>query len=173
MRNLMDRSVNGVMSLGRRELKIMLPLIVVAFVAVSSYATTVTVSSSTYQAQYGVSYDISGSFTAQDQGFATASSSQTASTLPCSWSNNGNCQNALTKSHYRYLVKLTLNIVPASTTTYTVTMNWAQNGGAVTQLCQLTVSVPNTAGTSQTMNFICDTGSASFATPLAIDVTVA
>ena len=150
----------------------MLLLLVVAVLSISSYATTVSVSTVTYQAQYGVGYDVTSNFTATDKGFSTVPNTQTASAQPCTWANGGTCKTALTKNHYQYSLTLTLNTVPGSTTTYTVTVKWDQGSGQTT-MGTLTVSVPNTAATTQSMTFNIDTGSTSFTTPLALDITVA
>ena len=157
----------------RSKLLLLLPILAVAAFSVTSYAATVTTSSVSNQAQYGVNFDLTTNFSAQDKGFSTVSSTTSASTQPATWSNGGTVNTALTKGDYQYKVLLTLNTPPASTTTYTVTVKWAQGSGAQTQMGQLTVSVPNTATASQTMTLSFDTGGTSFTTPAAIDVTVA
>jgi hypothetical protein len=156
----------------RNNLKLLVLLGAIAAFSVASYATTVSVSSTTYQSQYGVSYNVAGGFTAADQGFAVVPATVAASAQPCTWANNGSCATALTEGHYKYTLTLTLNTVPGSTTTYTVTVKWDQGSGQ-TQLGQLTVSVPNTAVTTNVMTFKMDTGGTSFTTPLSLDVTVA
>ena len=138
----------------------------------TSYAATVSVTTSTYQAQYGLSYNITSGFTATDKGFGTVGSTLSASAQPCTWAAGGGCRTALTVAHYRYQLQLTLNIVPSVSTTYTVTVLWDQGSGQST-LGTLTVTVPSTATSGQVMTFNLDTGSTSFTTPLAVDVTVA
>lgn len=154
------------------NVKLLLLLAGIAAFSLASYATTVSVSSTTYQSQYGVSYNVTGAFTAADQGFSVVPAAVAASTQPCTWANSGVCQTALTQGHYKYTLNLTLNTPPGSTTTYTVTVKWDQGSGQ-SQLGQLTVSVPNTATAGQVMTFKMDTGATSFATPLSLDVTVA
>ncbi len=152
--------------------KLFLLLAVIAAFSAASFATTVSVTTTTYQSQYGVSYNVTGAFTATDQGFAVISTAAAASAQPCTWTNNGVCQTAQTQGRYRYQLQLTLNTPPAGTTTYTVTVKWDQGSGQV-QMGQLTVSVPNTATAGQLMTFRFDTGGTSFTTPLSLDVTVA
>lgn len=156
----------------RNNLKLLLLIAGIAVFSVASYATTVSVSTTTYQSQYGVSYNVTGAFTAADQGFSVVPAAVAASSQPCTWSSAGVCQTGLTQGHYKYTLNLTLNTVPGSTTTYTVTVKWDQGSGQ-TQLGQLTVSVPNTATAGQVMTFKMDTGGTSFVTPLSLDVTVA
>ncbi len=167
-------SLNGLLSSLKPagSLKTLILLGAIAVFSLASYATTVSVSTTTYQSQYGVSYNVTGAFTAADKGFQVVPSAVAASAQPCTWANNGTCENALTQGHYEYLLQLTLNTVPGATTTYTVTVKWDQGTGQ-TQLGQLTVSVPNTATAGQLMNFHMDTGGTSFTTPMSIDVVVA
>ncbi len=152
--------------------KLFLLLAVIAAFSAASFATTVSVTTTTFQSQYGVSYNVTGAFTAQDGGFSVIPSGVAASSQPCTWANLGVCRNALTLGHYQYKLTLTLNTPPGSTTTYTVTVKWDQGSGQ-TQMGQLTVSVPNTATAAQSMTFDFDTGGTSFTTPLSMDVTVA
>lgn len=154
------------------SLKTLVLLGAIALFSVVSYATTVSVSTTTYQSQYGVSYSVTGAFTAADKGFQVVPASAAASSQPCTWANNGTCRTALTGGHYEYLLSLTLNTVPGSLTTYTVTVKWDQGTGQTT-LGTLTVSVPATATAGNLMTFYLDTGAASFTAPLSIDVVVA
>jgi hypothetical protein len=156
----------------RTNLKILILVAAIAAFSVASFATTVSVSTTTYQSQYGVSYNVTGAFTAADQGFSVVPAAVAASSQPCTWASAGTCSTALTQGHYKYTLNLTLNTVPGATTTYTVTVKWDQGTGQ-TQLGQLTVSVPNTATAGQVMTFKMDTGGTSFTTPLSLDVTVA
>ncbi len=150
----------------------LIPLVVIALLSALSYATTVSISTTTLQAQYGLGYDVTAAFTATDKGFTTTAATKAASAQPATWSNGGTVNTALVKNRYLYSLLLTLNTVPASTTIYTITVKWDQGSGQV-QLGQLTVSVPNTAVAAQSMTFQFDTGGTSFTTPLAVDVTVA
>ncbi len=148
-----------------------LPVIII--LSVHSYATNGQVSSVTYQSQYGIAYQVTSAFTAQDEGFSTIPSSQLASTQPCLWVNGTNCLTALTQGDYEYSLGLTLKTPPSVLTIYTVTVNWSHAGGSQVQMGQLTVSVTALAVANQLMTFQFDTGSSSFTTPLSIDVTVA
>ncbi len=154
------------------SLKMLALLAAIAIFSIASYATAVSVSTTTYQSQYGVSYNVTGAFTAADKGFQVVPSSVAASTQPCAWTNSGTCQTALTQGHYEYLLQLTLNTVPGGTTTYTITVKWDQGSGQ-SQMGQLTTSVPNTATVGNVMTFRFDTAGTSFNTPLSIDVVVA
>lgn len=147
--------------------------IMAGIAAVQSYATSVQVSSITYQAQYGIGYQVTTVFTAQDQGFSTIPSSQLVSLQPCVWVNGTSCLTTLTQGNYEYSLVLILNTPPSLLTTYTVTVNWSQIGGSQVQLGQLTVSVSALAAAGQEMAFQFDTGSSSFTTPLSIGVVVA
>ncbi len=61
------------------SLKIVALLSAIAIFSVVSYATSVSVSTTTYQSQYGVSYNVTGAFTAADQGFQVVPSAVAAS----------------------------------------------------------------------------------------------
>jgi hypothetical protein len=154
------------------SLKIVALLAAIAIFSIASYATTVSVSTTTYQSQYGVSYNVTGAFTAADNGFQVVPATVAASSQPCTWANAGTCRNALTQGHYEYLLTLTLNTPPSGTTTYTVTVKWDQGSGQ-SQLGQLTVSVTSSAVAGNNMTFHFDTAGTSFSTPLSIDVVVA
>lgn len=156
-----------------RETRVKLSLLaIIAALSVASYAATVNVTTTTYQAQYGISYNITGNFGATDQGFQTVATTQGASTQPCSWTSGGNCKTALTIGHFHYQLMLNLVNVPAVATTYSVIVEWNQGSTLVT-MGTLTVSVPSTATAGQTMTFQFDTGGSTFTYPLSIDVTVA
>ena len=147
----------------------------VVVIAAVAYASVVSITTTSNQAQYGVSYDVTTVvLSASDQGFATTPTTSAASTLPCTFTSGGTCQQALTKGQYKYTVLLTINAAPASTTTYTVTTKWDQNGAGQNTMGGggVTVSVPNTVTSGQTMKIIFGTGATSFTTPLGIDVTV-
>jgi hypothetical protein len=154
------------------SLKILAVLAAIAIFSVASYATSVSVSTTTYQSQYGVSYNVTGAFTATDKGFQVVPVTAAASSQPCTWANSGTCRTALTEGHYEYLLSLTLNTAPGSTTTYTITVKWDQGTGQ-TSLGSLTVSVLSTTPTGQNMTFYFDTAGTSFTAPLSIDVVVA
>src|SRR5213593_3610570 len=116
-------------------------LLTVAVLAVQSFALNIPVSTTTYQAQYGLSYVVTSNFTALDQGFSTVATSQLASTQPCLWVTGTNCLTVETQGHLQYSLVLNLNTPPALLTTYTITVQWSQNGGSQSLMGQLTVSV--------------------------------
>jgi hypothetical protein len=157
--------------IGIHSYRLIIP-IAIALVAVASYATNVQVYTTAYQSQYGISYNVSASFTAIDQGFGTIAVSQAASIQPCLWMNGTNCNTALTSNHVQYSLILKLNTPPILVTIYTLTLKWSQLGGAQTALGQLTVSVSALATAGQQMRFQIDTGSGVFTTPLSVNVTV-
>lgn len=154
------------------SLKTLLLLGAIAVFSVVSYATSVSVSTTTYQSQYGVSYSVTGAFTAADGGFSVIPLGVAASPQPCTWANLAICRTALTLAHYQYKLTLTLVTVPGATTTYTVTVKWDQGSGQ-TLMGSLTVSVLATAISGNSMTIEFDTGGTSFTTPLSIDVVVA
>src|SRR5574341_56056 len=82
--------------------KLFIILTAIAAFSAASFAATVSVTTTTYQSQYGVSYNVTGAFTAADQGFSVVPSAVAASSQPCTWANNGVCQTALTQGHYKY-----------------------------------------------------------------------
>jgi hypothetical protein len=147
-------------------------LVLVSLMAVTSYATSVTVTSTTFSGLQGALYQVTGGFSVFSKGFATAGAEVAASTQPCPWSNGGTCATAIAAGHFYYGIVLTLNTVPASTTTYTVNVYWSQNGGARALMGSLTVSVPTTAVSGQTMTFNFDTAGTSINAPIGIDVIV-
>jgi hypothetical protein len=147
-------------------------LILVSLMAVTSYATSVTISSTSYSGVQGVLYQVTGAFTVSSNGFATAGTAVAASAQPCPWSNGDTCTTAIAVGHFYYGIVLTLNTVPASTTTYTVNIYWSQNGGPRDLMGSLTVSVPTTAVSGQTMTLIFDTAGAAINAPIGIDVVV-
>ena len=154
------------------NMKLLLLITSLATFSVVSYATTVSVSTTTYQSQYGISYSVTSAFTATDQGFSVVPTNGIASVQPCAWVSNGACATALTQSDYEYSFQLTLNTVPSVLTTYTITVKWDLGTGQ-TQLGQLTVLVSLTAVAGQVMTFKMDTGRTSFTTPMSLDVIVA
>lgn len=156
----------------RLPLKILVPLLAIAALSIASYAATVSVSTATYQEQNGVQYVVTGDFSATSNGFLVTQAAGTASTLPVTWNGGGTVQTALTAGNWEYSVTLTFNGPnPASTTTYTYTVQWNTGGGTV-QLCQLTISVAPTTLTGTSMTMLCDAG-ASFNAPAGITITVA
>ncbi len=147
-------------------------LIAIAGLAAESYASTVSVSTNTFQAQYGLSFDAPSSFTPIDQGLSNIALSQSASPLHCPWLNGTTCQTALTSPDLQYSLDLRLNTPPLTLTIYTVTATLSRNGGPQTQMGALTVSVSALASAGEKMTFVFDTGINSITGPLSINVVV-
>jgi len=152
-----------------------LALIIIAAIAILStvvYASSVSVATSTYQAQSGVYYQVTGNIGAQGLGFTVAQSASTALAQPCMWSSGGVCTTAVTAGDWVYTVKITLENGVTPGETYTVTVSWDTGSGYV-QMGSLTFTAPLTVTAGQTMNFVFDTGSTSFNAPVGIVITVA
>jgi hypothetical protein len=152
-----------------------LALIIIAAIAILStvvYASSVSVATSTYQAQNGVYYVVTGNFGVTGQGF-TVGQTATASTQPCAWSNGGTCTTAVTGGDWVYTVQVALTGNTPTSSTFTVTLQWLPQGGtAYVTVGTLQFTTPSTITPGQTMNFIFDTGSTSFTAPAAIVITV-
>lgn len=152
-----------------------LALIIIAAIAILStavYASSVSVATSTYQAQSGVYYQVTGNIGAQGLGFTVAQSASTASAQPCMWSSGGVCTTAVTPGDWVYTVKITLENGVTPGATYTVTVSWDTGSGYV-PMGSLTFTAPSTVTAGQTMNFVFDTDSTSFNAPVGIVITVA
>ncbi len=146
----------------------------IAALATVAYATSVSVSTSTYQAQNGVYYQVTGNLGVQSNGFFVAQSSASAQgsqASPCAWSNGGTCTTAVTAGHWVYQVTITLTSSTTPSTTYAVTVSWNTGNGYV-QMGQLYFTTPSSITAGQSMTFTFDTGSGSFNAPLGIVVTV-
>lgn len=153
-------------------LKILIPILVISLISIGGYAASVNVTTSTYQAQQGVYYDVTGGFTAVSNGFLVVQASGAATTIPMTWTNEGTCQTALTAGHWYYSVTLTIAAAATPSTTYTYTATWNQGAGYVT-LGTLTFTTLGTITVGQTMTFMIDTGGSSFTAPAGINITVA
>jgi hypothetical protein len=152
-----------------------LALIIIAAIAILStvvYASSVSVATSTYQAQNGVYYQVTGNIGAQGLGFTVAQSASTASAQPCTWSSGGVCTTAVTAGDWVYTVNITLENGVTPGATYKVTVSWDTGSGYV-QMGSLTFTAPSTVTAGQTMNFVFDTGFTSFNAPVGIVITVA
>jgi|SRR5579875_327097 len=150
-------------------------ILVIATLATVAYATTVSVTTSTYQAQNGVFYQVTGSLSVTSNGFYVAQSPATPSsgsqTNPCTWSSGGTCTTQVTAGDWVYQITVALTSSTTPSTTYAVTVSWNQGGG-YTQMGQLYFTTPSTITKGQTMTFTFDTGSSSFNAPLGIVITV-
>ena len=154
-------------------IRLVLPILLIAMFSVYSFATSVSVTSTTVQSQNGILYDVTGGFTVASNGFSVVQSTSSASTLPVTWSNGGTVKTALSAGHWYYSLTLTINSNAEAITTYTVTVTWNTGSVYSTLGSALTFTTPGTIVPSQTMNFFFDTGLTSFNAPTAITITVA
>ena len=153
-------------------LKILLPILAISLLSIGSFAATVSVSQTTYQAQEGVYYNVVGGFTPVSNGFTAVRAVGSASTQPFTWTNGGTCQTALTAGHWQYSVTLTLTAAASPSTTYTYLVSW-NTGSGYTTLGTLTFTTLGTITVGQTVTFLIDTGGTSFEAPVGINITVA
>lgn len=154
-------------------IRLVLPILLIAMFSVYSFATSVSVTSTTVQSQNGILFNVTGGFTVASNGFSVVQSTSTASTQPATWSNGGTVKTALTAGHWYYSLTLTINAGATVDTTYTVTVTWNTGSGYGTLGSALTLTTPDPIVASQTMNFFFDTGLTSFNAPTAITITVA
>jgi hypothetical protein len=152
-------------------LKLLVPLVLISIFAVGSFAATVGVTTSTYQGESGVLFNVTGGFTAASNGFAVVQASGSGTTLPATWTNGGTVQTAMTAGRWYYSVTLTMT-ASAIAGTYTVTVNWNTGSGYSALGSQLTFTVA-TVTNGQTMTFLFDTGVTTFNAPVGITITVA
>lgn len=157
--------------IGRLPLKIFLPLLAISIFSIASFAASVSVTQSNNQAVNGVYYNVAGGFTAASNGFQVVQASGAATTLPCTWSNGGTCQSALTAGDWQYSVTLTINAGATPSHTYTLTAQW-NTGSGYSTLGTLTVTTPASITAGQTMTFLVDTGGQTFSAPAGIIITV-
>ena len=151
------------------------PLILIAVIATLAtavYAATVAVNTTTYQAQNGVYYVVTGDFGVTGLGF-TVGQMATATGQPCAWISGGTCTTAVTGGDWVYTVQVALTGSTPTSSTFTVTLQWLPQGGtAYVTVGTLQFTTPSTITPGETMNFIFDTGSTSFTAPAAIVITV-
>jgi len=152
------------------------PLILIAVIATLATAVyagaTVAVNTTTYQAQSGVYYVVTGNFGVTGQGF-TVGQTATATGQPCPWISGGTCTTAVTGGDWVYTVQVALTGSTPASSTFTVTLQWLPQGGtAYVTVGTLQFTTPSTITPGETMNFIFDTGSTSFTAPAAIVITV-
>jgi hypothetical protein len=158
----------------RRKLRsrYLIPLLAISVFSIASFAAAVTVTQTTEQAQAGVYFNVIGGFTAASNGFSVVQATAAASGQPCTWTNGGTCQTALTAGDWYYSVTLTLNAAASVSTTYTLTVTWNTGAGYSTLGTRtLTTLASITAG--QTESFLIDTAGTTFTAPAGIVITVA
>jgi hypothetical protein len=163
------QSIRGIIS-GKYLIAVLLLL---ALTTTAYAATTINISTPTYQTYQGILFNVTGNFTASFKGFFVAHVSQTPSSAPCPWTNNGECHTAITSGDWVLIIQLTSVGSSSSTTiTFTITVQWnyGSNVYQYTPLNTLTFKGPYSSG--QTMTFTLDTGVNSFSAPTGIVVTV-
>ena len=152
--------------------KFLIPVLIVSIFSIASYAASVSVSSSPYQSYNGVNFTVTGGFSVVSNGFYVAPASGALTSQPCTWSNGGTCNTALTAGQWYYSVTLTLEASASPSTTYTYTVSW-DTGTGYSVLGQLTFSTLATITAGQTMTFLVGTSLTSFTAPVGMTVTVA
>ena len=173
--------MNAGMTAGKRRLRLKYLLALLGIVAFSvvSYAATVSVTSVTYQSVNGVYYNVVGAFSPTSNGFFVSSASSAAVT--CSgtiWAASptfGPCQGALTAGHWYYSLTLQLTASATASTAYTYTVQWTQNGGAMTTLGTLSITTPSTITAGNGITILLDLGATygpSFTAPAGLTITV-
>lgn len=160
------------MKIQRPPLKLLFPLLAISLFAVVSYAVAVTTTTTTYQSDNGVYFNVAGGFTAASNGFNVVQATAASSAQPCTWANGGTCATAVTAGDWEYQVTLTINAGATASTTYTMTIQWNTGAGYVT-LGTRTVTTGATITAGQTMTFLFDTAGTTFNAPTGITITVA
>ena len=110
-------------------MKILLPILAISLISIGGFAASVNVTTSTYQAQNGVYYNVVGGFTPVSNGFLVVQTSGAASAQPFTWTNGGTCQTAQTAGRWYYSVTLTLTAAASPSTTYTYIVSWNTGSG--------------------------------------------
>lgn len=166
--------MNKIRSLRRfMPLKLLALILVISVISVVSFAASVTVNSSTSQAVQGVVYNVTGGFSAANNGFVVTQSAATATTLPATWSNAGTVTTATVAGNWQYSATVTINAGASPSTTYTVTVQWNTGSGYNTMGSALTFTSPATITAGQTMTFVLNTGVTTFNAPAGILITIA
>jgi hypothetical protein len=164
----------------RLHLKYLLPLLAISIFSMASYAATVSVSNSpTYQSVNGVYYNVVGAFTPTSNGFFVSSAGSAAvscaGTLWSAGPTYSTCQTALTAGRWYYSLTLQLTAQATATQTYTLTVQWTQNGGALSTLGSLSVTTPGTITAGNGITILLDLGATygtSFTAPAGLTITV-
>jgi hypothetical protein len=154
-------------------LKLLIPILVISMLAVVSFAASVTINTSTYQAVQGVIYNVVGGFTATNNGFAVTYSAATATTLPATWTPSGTVTTSTVVGNWQYSLTVTINSGCPTSTLFTVTVTWNTGSGYSTMGTALTFTSPSSITAGQTMTFVLSTGVSTFTAPVGIMITVA
>lgn len=175
----MAATSNGKSLKKRLRLRYLLPLLAIVVFSVVSYAASVTVTTVTYQSVNGVYYNVVGAFTPSSNGFFVSSASSAAVACATGLWGTGppypTCQTALTAGHWYYSLTLVLTALATASTGYTLTVQWTQNGGALTTLGTLSVTTPATVTAGNGITVYMDLGATygtSFTAPAGLTVTV-
>ncbi len=160
------------MKIQRPPLRLFFPILAISLFAVVSYAVSVTVTTTSYQSDNGVYFNVGTFWTAASNGFVVVPSTSAASASPCPWVNTNTCQTGLTAGDWEFSVTLTINAGAATSTMYTMTVKW-NTGSGYTTLGTLTVTSPATVTAGQTMTFLFDTAVTTITAPTGITVTLA
>jgi hypothetical protein len=80
----------------RLPLKVLIPILLISLIAITSFAATVGVTTTTYSGEGGVSFIVIGCFTATSNGFQVVRSTTAATSLPATWSNGTTVNTLLT-----------------------------------------------------------------------------
>jgi hypothetical protein len=156
----------------RLPLKVLIPVLVISLFSIVSFAASVTVTTTSYSGQAGVSYIVIGCFTATSQGFQVVQSTNSTPSGTLTWVNGSTSHTAITAGHWAYQVKLTIAANATTSHLYTVTIQW-NTGSSYATLGSLQFNSPATITAGQIMYFTMDTSVTSFNAPAAIIVTVA
>jgi hypothetical protein len=154
-------------------LKILIPILIISLLAVVSFAASVTISTSTYQAVQGVIYNVEGGFTAVNNGFAVTYDAASATSLPAAWTDGDTVTTATAFGNWQYSLTVTITAAASPSTTYTVTVQWNTGTGYTTMGTPLTFTTPDTITPDETMTFVFGTGQTTFTAPVGILITVA
>ena len=153
-------------------LKLLVPILVISMLAVVSFAASVTINTSTYQAVQGVIYNVVGGFTATNNGFAVTYSAATA-TGSATWSDGGTVTTTTVFGNWQYSLNVTINALASPSTPYTVTVTWNTGSGYTTLGTPLTVTTPATIPAGTTMTFVFNTSGNTFNAPAGMLITIA
>jgi hypothetical protein len=154
-------------------LKILIPILIISIASVVSFAASVAINQSTTQTVQGVMYTVTGGFTAANNGFVVTQSAATATTIPAAWANNGVITTATVAGNWQYSLNITINAAAATSTTYTVTVQWNTGSGYQTLATPMTFTTPATITPGQVMIFVFNTGVTTFNAPAGLIITVA
>ena len=151
-------------------------ILAILFAASASYAvaSTINVSSTTYQQILGGYISSTGGLTATDSGFATAalptSAAGTSSGSPVTFTvTTGTASPGVTAGHIAWTFQVATTGSTAASTTFTVTLTVNQNGTSTTYTVY--VATGGTVTSGQAINCIFDLGT-GITTPLSYTFTV-